>query len=137
MVDISVLLELILEGRDVRFIRTHQTGGKNLFILGTEKMFKSYEGRQVVGQGVSECYLSSAETNHQVGDEGVLCFSRAVAHHHTPAVLLGQLTPEGTAGVEGLSHGCTYTVHNMYTHTHADIHSRLDGLGNRSNLVDF
>ncbi len=36
-------------------------------------------------------YLSSAETDHQVSDEGVLCLSRAMADHHTPAVALGQL----------------------------------------------
>lgn len=45
---------------------------------------------------MSESYLSGAQTNHQVGYEGVLCFPRAVAHHHTPAVLLGQLTPESS-----------------------------------------
>lgn len=36
-------------------------------------------------------YLSSAETDHQVSDEGVLRLSRAVADHHTPAVTLGHL----------------------------------------------
>lgn len=36
-------------------------------------------------------YLSSAETDHQVSNEGVLCLSRAMADHHTPAVALGHL----------------------------------------------
>lgn len=35
--------------------------------------------------------LASAETHYQVSNEGVLCLSRAVAHHHTPAIGLGQL----------------------------------------------
>lgn len=39
-------------------------------------------------------YLSGAETNHQVSNEGVLCLSRAMADHHTPAITLGQLAAE-------------------------------------------
>lgn len=39
-------------------------------------------------------YLSSAETDHQVSDEGILCLSRAMADHHTPAVALGHLAAE-------------------------------------------
>lgn len=35
--------------------------------------------------------LASAETHYQVSNEGVFCLSRTVAHHHTPAVGLGQL----------------------------------------------
>lgn len=35
--------------------------------------------------------LASAETHYQVSNEGVFCLSRAVAHHHTPAIGLGQL----------------------------------------------
>lgn len=37
-------------------------------------------------------YLSSAQANHQVSDESVLSLSWAVAHHHTPAIGLSQLT---------------------------------------------
>lgn len=37
-------------------------------------------------------YLASAQANHEVSDEGVLCLSRAVAHHHSPAVGLSHLT---------------------------------------------
>ena len=36
-------------------------------------------------------YLSSAEADHQVSDEGVLCLSRAMADHHAPAVALSHL----------------------------------------------
>lgn len=50
-------------------------------------------------------YLSSAETNHQVSNKGVLGFSRTVAHHHTPTVLLGQFTPEGR--------GSIHRMHNL------------------------
>ena len=39
-------------------------------------------------------HLSSAESNHQVGDEGVLCLSWAMADHHTPTIRLSQFTPE-------------------------------------------
>lgn len=35
--------------------------------------------------------LASAETNYQISDEGIFCFSRAVTHHHTPAIGLGKL----------------------------------------------
>lgn len=35
--------------------------------------------------------LASAEPHDQVSNEGVFCLSRAVAHHHTPAIGLGQL----------------------------------------------
>lgn len=100
----------------------------------------------VSGWGGGECYLSSAKTNHQVGDEGVLRLSRAVAHHHAPAVLLGQLTPEGNVGLKDtltwVHLNCLHLtlLHDTVctcTPTQADIHSRLDGLGNGSNLVDF
>lgn len=36
-------------------------------------------------------YLSGAQTDHKVSNEGVLCLSRAVADHHAPAVALGHL----------------------------------------------
>lgn len=35
--------------------------------------------------------LTSAETHYQVSNEGIFCLSRAVTHHHTPAVGLGEL----------------------------------------------
>lgn len=57
-------------------LETVQEDGDNLFVC------------------VCVCYLPSAETNHQVSYKGVLCFSGAVAHHHAPAVLLGQLAPK-------------------------------------------
>lgn len=37
-------------------------------------------------------YLASAESDHKVSDEGVLCLSRTVADHHTPSIRLGHLT---------------------------------------------
>lgn len=40
----------------------------------------------------SHNYLASAEANNQISDEGVLGLSRAVAHHHSPATGLSQLT---------------------------------------------
>lgn len=36
-------------------------------------------------------YLASAESDHKVSDEGVLCLSRTVADHHTPSIRLGHL----------------------------------------------
>lgn len=39
----------------------------------------------------SQSYLSSAETDHQVSDEGVLRLPGTMADHHTPAVALGHL----------------------------------------------
>lgn len=47
-------------------------------------------------------YLSSAETNHQVSDEGVLCLSRAMADHHTPAVTLGHLAAKRQRHMQAL-----------------------------------
>lgn len=41
-------------------------------------------------------YLSSAETDHKVSDEGVLSLSGAMADHHTPAVTLGHLATKET-----------------------------------------
>lgn len=35
--------------------------------------------------------LTSAETNYQISNEGIFCFSRAMTHHHTPAIGLGKL----------------------------------------------
>lgn len=49
-----------------------------------------------------ENYLSSAETDHQVSDEGVLCLSRAMADHHTPAVTLGHLAAERQRHMQSL-----------------------------------
>lgn len=90
-----MLVELFLEGRTVRFNRTHQSIWKQSF-HSRDRGVVQVIWREAVGRlGVSDCYLSGAQTNHQVGDEGVFCFSWAVAHHHTPAVLLGQLTPKG------------------------------------------
>ena len=43
---------------------------------------------------VKFAYLSSAESNHQVSDEGVLRLSGAMADHHAPTVRLSQFTPE-------------------------------------------
>ena len=43
---------------------------------------------------LSQCqmsHLSSAESNHQVSDEGILGLSGAMAHHHAPAIALGHL----------------------------------------------
>lgn len=57
------------------------------------------------------CYLSGAETNHQVSYKSVLCFSWAVAHHHPPAILLGQLTPE-SRGSRNVIH--TLTCMHVY-----------------------
>lgn len=45
-------------------------------------------------------YLSGAESDHQVGDEGVLGLSGAMADHHTPTAALSQLTPERERQVE-------------------------------------
>lgn len=42
------------------------------------------------GQRRAQEYLSCAEPHHEVSDEGVLSLSRAVAHHHPPAVRLSQ-----------------------------------------------
>ncbi len=66
------------------------------------------------------CYLSSAETNHQVSYKGVLCFSWAVAHHHTPAVLLGQLTPERQQQYE--HHICSQMQTCTETHVSMSMH---------------
>lgn len=41
-------------------------------------------------------YLSCAETDHQVSDEGVLSLAGAMAHHHTPTIRLSQLTTTDT-----------------------------------------
>lgn len=35
--------------------------------------------------------LTSAETNYQIRNEGIFCFSRAMTDHHTPAIGLGKL----------------------------------------------
>lgn len=39
-------------------------------------------------------YLSSAESDHQISNESVLCLSWAMADHHTPTIRLSQFTPE-------------------------------------------
>lgn len=82
-------LNFSFEGRTVGFNRSHQSRREifSFWGLGSKET--------VVRFGVSDCYLSGAETHHQVSDEGVFCFSWAMAHHHTPAVLLGQLAPKG------------------------------------------
>lgn len=49
-------------------------------------------------------YLSSAKSDHQVSNEGVLCLSRAMANHHTPAIGLRHFTPA-----------------NAHTHTHVSL----------------
>lgn len=108
MVDNSKKVELLLEGRTVRFNITHQTREKKYFHSRDSGVVQVIWSETVVRLGVSDCYLSGAETNHQVGDEGVFRFSGAVAHHHAPAVLLGQLTPKvvkqgGEGAVAGLS----------------------------------
>lgn len=43
-------------------------------------------------------YLSGAEPDHQVSDEGVLGLPGAMADHHTPAVALGHLASERKTG---------------------------------------
>lgn len=43
-------------------------------------------------------YLSSAQSDHQVRDEGVFGFSGAMTDHHTPPAALSQLTPERQTG---------------------------------------
>lgn len=95
MVEIPMLVELFLQGRTVRFDRTHQSIWKQSFHSRDMGVVQVIWREAVRWLGVSDCYLSGAQTNHKVGDEGVFCFSWAVAHHHTPAVLLGQLTPKG------------------------------------------
>jgi len=45
--------------------------------------------RQVTA--ATDTNLTSAETNHQISNEGIFCFPRAVTHHHTPAIGLGKL----------------------------------------------
>lgn len=47
---------------------------------------------QVLGSARGTSFdLTSGETHYQISNEGVFCLSRAVAHHHTPAIGLGQL----------------------------------------------
>ena len=40
--------------------------------------------------------LTSAEGNDEVGDDGVLSFTRSVRNHDTPPIRLGQLSTVGT-----------------------------------------
>lgn len=49
----------------------------------------SLSSRPVRGLGLT--YLPSAQSYDQISNEGVFGLPRSVAHHHTPAVLLGQL----------------------------------------------
>lgn len=53
---------------------------------------------RVLGRCRPQAHLAGAQSNHQVGDEGVLSFSRAMADHHTPTAALGQLTPGTQTG---------------------------------------
>lgn len=45
--------------------------------------------RQVTA--ATDTNLTSAETNHQISNEGIFCFPRTVTHHHTPTIGLGKL----------------------------------------------
>ena len=88
-------------------------------------------------------YLSSAETNHQVGNEGVLCLSGAMADHHAPAVTLGHLAAE-----KKKTHIRKTLLGQLRLYLHSwDFgnkacrlccgHSRLQGLCDGADLVDF
>lgn len=84
-------------------------------------------------------YLSSAETDHEVSNEGVLSLSGAMADHHTPAVTLSHLATK--------KHRTTQATFYSETHLSAYLlvaikllcagHSRLQGLGDRADLVDL
>lgn len=54
-------------------------------------LLKHDNSAQIITINKIRSYLSGAETNHQVSNEGVLCLSRAMADHHTPAITLGHL----------------------------------------------
>ena len=38
-------------------------------------------------------HLSCAQTHNQISNKSIFCFSAAVTHHNTPAILLSKLAP--------------------------------------------
>jgi len=59
----------------------------------------------------SQVYLSSAESNDQVGNEGVLRFSWSVWDHGSPSILLGQeMSINGFSDASNLIHFQQQTV---------------------------
>lgn len=75
-------------------------------------------------------YLSSAEADHQVRDEGVLGLPGAMADHHAPAAALSQLTPESRSSESA-------PEHLAQRNSAALGFLRLDGLGDGADLVHF
>lgn len=65
---------------------THSTSAPLEAVQCTTALPSSQEAKRA-----ADTNLASAEPHDQVSNEGVFCLSRAVAHHHTPAIGLGQL----------------------------------------------
>eukprot|EP00045_Choanoeca_perplexa_P018631 m.293218 g.293218 ORF g.293218 m.293218 type:complete len:339 (+) comp19454_c0_seq1:41-1057(+) len=68
--------------------------------------------------------LTSPQAHHQVGNEGVLCLSRTVAHHDTPVIGLRQGT-----GLDGFSHGTDLVDLEQQRTAVLAINSLLNALG--------
>lgn len=58
-------------------------------------------------------YLPSAQSYDQISNEGVFGLPRSVTHHHTPAILLGQLTAAGARYVFSSCHSNTDPLHRV------------------------
>lgn len=80
-------------------------------------------------------YLSSAEANNKVSDEGVLRLSRAVADHHTPAIALGQLAAKKAPKTQHVY--CFELCQQVLLVLMCCKYSRLQGLCDRADLVDL
>ncbi|KAF3839248.1 hypothetical protein F7725_017965 [Dissostichus mawsoni] len=75
--------------------RKHQgTKDQNTSAVSEKETERSGKRKKLTSASGKVLAARSAETDHQVSYKGVLCFSGAVTHHHSPAVLLSQLTPE-------------------------------------------
>lgn len=80
----------------IRQIRFLYVGAGSLHALSRSRphllctMALSNQTRKRTTAG-TDTNLTSAEADHQVSNEGIFCFSRAVTHHHAPAIGLGKL----------------------------------------------